>query len=778
MIDTQSRAARRPRKTVTAVTVLALILTVLAGVSAVKSLGIAFPSLFIDPYGSFSAVHLPSWEVEKHGLRHPDRLVSINDIKIGETLKYDDLPIARFYRIVNTLAEQGGSTAQIRFSRSSQFNDFEAEIRRIGLYEIGAFFLIYGLAAWLLFWSGLFVFYFATSHVGAMAYAFTTLCSFLLFLTFFDYHTQSNLIPFFLAGKIGQIIGITWLAFTFPQPPLKYRRPTFIGLTVLSLAGVFSLVLQLAEPIFGNDTQSLRAVINDAFPASLVLLGLSVFIHLIFSKGIIRKQLFSTVVGFLFVPIFVGVSFVVNRYLGGPAFHVLLPLALLMITYTIGYSMIRYNILDMGIVLDRRVFLVPVFLISLFIGVSVFLMACSLAEHPEASRWFPVIIAVIACLLMVFLGFRMVSRLLFPAAAEFRPTVESLAERLSIQSGIKTIQTELITLVRRWLPATSVAVLSETELADTCAMNQEKMENLAIGNPFWITMDQGERHLVQPMRSSGYLQGVLLLAPKAYKALYTEEDLSLLATIAGLGAIALHNARMLEEMEELRKLEAEANNRDKKLSLEVLGAEIAHEINYPLNFFRFLLDELRETGNIESQDIAIGQEEVDRLERMLTGLRKLKFAPPQTKQVALKPTVDRAITLLRDQIASKRIEVASKVPQNLVIEADTDPLLQLFANLLRNAVQVLPECGTIEIRYFNYGQHAVLEVRDNGPGIPEEIAGDIFNPWATTKSEGTGLGLTVCQRIARSFGWSIGMRRENDQTCFYVELPSSNVIQT
>ena len=111
------------------------------------------------------------------------------------------------------------------------------------------------------------------------------------------------------------------------------------------------------------------------------------------------------------------------------------------------------------------------------------------------------------------------------------------------------------------------------------------------GTAVWTTEPHWRRHLLVPMRSQGGLRGVLMLAPKHEAALYTREDLELLETIASLGAVALHNAEVFSELEAMRRLEADVARDDKRLTLGMLGAEVSHEIAYPLNFLRYLLRE-------------------------------------------------------------------------------------------------------------------------------------------------------------------------------------------
>jgi signal transduction histidine kinase len=274
------------------------------------------------------------------------------------------------------------------------------------------------------------------------------------------------------------------------------------------------------------------------------------------------------------------------------------------------------------------------------------------------------------------------------------------------------------------------------------------------------------------MRSQGGLRGVLKLAPKHEAALYTREDLDLLETIASLGAVALHNAEVFAELEAMRRLEADVARDDKRLTLGMLGAEMSHEIAYPLNFLRYLLRESAGGAPVDARDLEAAREELGRLERMFATLHKLKIPEPQLEPVLVLPRVRRALDLVREIVEAQRISAAIDVPPDLVVIAEPDRLVQILANLLRNAVQAVPPGAAVGIRSRANGSGAmVLEVWDEGPGIAEEIGATIFDPFVSSKQGSMGLGLAVTHRLVRGFGWSIGVSREAGQTVFGIEIP-------
>ena len=228
----------------------------------------------------------------------------------------------------------------------------------------------------------------------------------------------------------------------------------------------------------------------------------------------------------------------------------------------------------------------------------------------------------------------------------------------------------------------------------------------------------------------------------------------------------------LAELETMRRLEADAAREDKRLALGMLGAEISHEIAYPLNFLRYLLREGHEDRPLDARDLEAGREEIGRLERMFATLHKLKVPEPRLEPVLVLPRVRRAVDLIRELVDEHDIKVAIDVPPHLHVMAEPDRLVQIFANLLRNAAQAVPAGGAIGIRARPDGDGDVgLEVWDDGPGVAADVAPAIFNPFVSGREGGVGLGLAVTFRLVRGFGWNIGVRREEGRTVFGVEVP-------
>ena len=110
---------------------------------------------------------------------------------------------------------------------------------------------------------------------------------------------------------------------------------------------------------------------------------------------------------------------------------------------------------------------------------------------------------------------------------------------------------------------------------------------------------------------------------------------------------------------------------------------------------------------------------------------------------------------LNYDIEEKKIQLEVLV-ESVVIEADEQLLRQALFNLVLNAIQAVLPKGVIRIRASRRSnEEAFVEISDNGPGVPAENRSEIFKPYFTTNTEGTGLGLSVVQQIVQAHGWEI-----------------------
>lgn len=204
---------------------------------------------------------------------------------------------------------------------------------------------------------------------------------------------------------------------------------------------------------------------------------------------------------------------------------------------------------------------------------------------------------------------------------------------------------------------------------------------------------------------------------------------------------------------------------DRLASLGMLSAGVAHELNTPLAVLQGSIEKLIETVNIPS-----AQQRLLRMQRVATRLRSiseglLDFArvrKPRLETVAIRPLIDEAWSLLALDEKSGAAGFENAVPPDCRLTGNPDRLIQVFVNLLRNALQAIPgEDGKIRVSASPYSGNPSgwwsITIEDNGPGIPEDVLPEIFEAFITTRldSRGTGLGLTVSEGIIQQHGGSI-----------------------
>src|SRR4030095_6056852 len=158
---------------------------------------------------------------------------------------------------------------------------------------------------------------------------------------------------------------------------------------------------------------------------------------------------------------------------------------------------------------------------------------------------------------------------------------------------------------------------------------------------------------------------------------------------------------------------------------------MSHEIAYPLNFLRYLLRESNGGAPVDARDLEAAREELGRLERMFATLHRLKIPEPRLEPVLVLPRVRRALDLVREMVEANRIVTSIDIPPDLVVVAEPDRVVQIFANLLRNAVQAVPPGSAVGVGSRPDGAgRTLLQVWGEGPGIAEGIANRHLPPLA------------------------------------------------
>jgi signal transduction histidine kinase len=285
-------------------------------------------------------------------------------------------------------------------------------------------------------------------------------------------------------------------------------------------------------------------------------------------------------------------------------------------------------------------------------------------------------------------------------------------------------------------------------------------------------------------------EGDLLVAARRLgEPVFGERDLELLQMLGRPAGIALENCRLYEELRNsVRELEASraAVNRAEKIAAAGrVTASIAHELNNPLQSISNCLHlagrpELPQSERDRYLELA--QSELDRL--ILTVRRTLDLYRPIVRDrrlVNVNDLISRVVRLMEPQLKAKMIEVHYQFDAGLPwVSLVGDQVQQVFINLILNSIDAMPAGGEISIKTgpTMSGQSPAIEifVKDSGPGISEDEIEHIFEPFFSTKENGTGLGLPVSYSIVAAHGGSLNYIREKGKgACFRIVFPENGI---
>ncbi|CAD7781223.1 MAG: Adaptive-response sensory-kinase SasA [Candidatus Methanoperedenaceae archaeon GB50] len=286
-----------------------------------------------------------------------------------------------------------------------------------------------------------------------------------------------------------------------------------------------------------------------------------------------------------------------------------------------------------------------------------------------------------------------------------------------------------------------------------------------------------ESEVCIPLITRGKLIGLINLGKKRSGDMYSHEDLELLANFANQAAVALENARLYEDMKKTQLL---MRRTDRLAALGSLTAGLAHEIRNPLvavNTFLQLLPERFEDKEFREEFLKLTTSEVERVTNLVNNL--LDFArpsEPKLNKTDVNEIIEKVIALIRVTAKKKRVIINTKLEKIPQVMLDEEQIKQVFLNILLNAIEAIPNEGTIWVgsrsMQKNGLEYVQVEIEDTGKGIPKRILDHIFDPFFTTKEKGSGLGLSISHQIVQEHNGFIEVKSILGKgTTFFVNLP-------
>ncbi len=256
------------------------------------------------------------------------------------------------------------------------------------------------------------------------------------------------------------------------------------------------------------------------------------------------------------------------------------------------------------------------------------------------------------------------------------------------------------------------------------------------------------------------LSGVLEVLNKKDERGFDENDMEMLIILANQIAIALENARLFSRLrerfaltkEELKATQEKLLQTERLAALGKLSQGVAHEVRNPVmiigGFVRRLQKQFNDNAQIQ-ETVEIVLKQTERLERMVADIEKLAgLRSPTLQPCMIAEIVEKALELIADQIESRAIQVVKLLPNVIpTITVDKELLELALRNIMLNAAEAMPTGGTLEVAINPKPKGVSLFVRDTGVGIKPEDLPNIFDPFFTSKTQGSGIGLTAAHHI-------------------------------
>ena len=237
---------------------------------------------------------------------------------------------------------------------------------------------------------------------------------------------------------------------------------------------------------------------------------------------------------------------------------------------------------------------------------------------------------------------------------------------------------------------------------------------------------------------------------------------------------------VFEDISELQRVQSQLIQSEKLASVGKLAAGVAHELGNPLGIINSCATYLSNKISKDDptmEEVEVITHEAQRCREIIQQLLSLSARGEMNiTELDLRSVIERAITLIHYHQEAKQIELVWDSPEEpIVANIDENMMIQALVNLMINAIQFMPGGGkvTITLEEIKEDNRIILEISDQGIGIPKNQLANIFEPFYTTREDGTGLGLAITHNIIERSGGSISVSSEpGEGTTFTIKLES------
>lgn len=765
----QSKRLNAERRLVWLLAAGVLIVAAVAARNAVSWYERPFPGVLIDAGGTASTIGMPDWEGQKIGLTFPHVVAPMTnpDFSSGSRTR-----VERWDRAVENASHQRAIDVVIHDGKRQRTARLPIRpLDPLGFWVYAGSSLLGGLM-----YAGAGLVSLGASPGGRLSRAFAKFaitCGVFL-LVLFEIHTSRVLTPvFFVTFGVVPVV-IVRLMMELPEPiPLLIKRP-YVGWIMEGTGLLLGLSLVIVYWTDG-DTRPLQSLLTSLLGLSFVIFVTGFLVRYGLSHGeqrnTLRALLLCTVPPYAAMAAFL----LASARLGAFAFPALIfaPLASL-------YAFVRYDLWGSRALLSRigTNLVIGGFTCAVAIGAGAAMATGTGAAFKDALAGAAA--GGVTAAVLVVVALRVSDSTLFRSRAQYKPTIELLSEELTSLTLPAQVAHAIERTVRRQLPCEHVVLLHAVpSRSDDGSMRPPRLlasEKLGSANDESSEEPPrgSETELRLQVKFGGRPLGYLDLGPKAGGALFTSEDIDLLKTIANHGALALAHAHAYQELEARRKQQAEAWRGEREALVETVAAEIAHEIRYPINFFRSVFERFARGDKPDEEDVDVGREEVDRLERLVSGLKRMATHRLDRVPTNLSDLCGRVATLLGDALGDRSLEL--EVTPDVTLRCDPDKTTQVLVNLLSNGLDASGPHGRVGVEWKATALGAELGVWDDGPGFVGDPS-RLFAPWYTTKARGTGLGLAITHRLVRAHGWSVSAQRRDGRTHFVISIRTEDIVR-
>jgi len=279
--------------------------------------------------------------------------------------------------------------------------------------------------------------------------------------------------------------------------------------------------------------------------------------------------------------------------------------------------------------------------------------------------------------------------------------------------------------------------------------------------------------------------GALQVLNKRSEAPFDRSDLELLMSMAQQVAVAMENATLYQRLEkrfaltaqELKETQEKLIRSERLAAMANLVQGVAHEIRNPImtigGFAKRMRPEVEGNDRLKKY-VDIILDETARLDRLVEEVHD--FASAQSADLRLsdpKEALDPVEERFRPLARAQKVDFLSDVPGSLPkINMDVPQMVRALSHLMENALEAMPQGGSLSLRVVLNGDHLRIDIQDSGCGIPQDQLESIYDPFVTSKTRGAGIGLTMVHKIVLNHHGEITIRSEvNKGTLVSIQVP-------